>query len=98
MVRERFFGHVSPGGAGVLWRVGHTSYASRARLGENLAWAADDLAAPVRRSPPGCARPDTGATLAKHVRHVGVGVTPGAPADVRGAPAATYATVFGRRS
>lgn len=36
--------------------------------------------------------------LAKHVRHVGVGVTPGAPADVRGTPAATYATVFGRRS
>ena len=104
MVRERFFGHVSPAGSTLTSRVRDgTSYlrggVRRWSLGENLAWGAGERATPrniVRawmRSPGHRAN-----ILDGRFRHVGIGVVVGAPADARGQAAATYTTDFGFRT
>lgn len=103
MVRERFFGHVSPGGSTLVSRVRKgTKYLRGARswkLGENLAWGSGQLATPAytvkawMRSP-GHRRN----ILTPRFRHIGIGVVLGAPAKTNGMAAATYTTDFGRRS
>jgi uncharacterized protein YkwD len=103
MVRESFFDHVSPGGSTLLSRVRRgTAYLKNVRafaLGENIAWGSGEFATPAetmdgwmhsaghRRN-----------ILNRRFRHIGIGITPGAPEDVQGMPAATYATDFGCRT
>lgn len=99
MVRQRFFGHLSPAGHTPLARIQRTRYArGPIQVGENLAWGSEHLATPAqtvaaRMRSPGHRRN----VLAKHVRHVGIGVAIGAPADLASGSAATYAAVFANR-
>ena len=104
MVRERFFGHVSPAGSTLSSRVrGGTSYLRGPvrtwSLGENLAWGAGELATP-RNIVRGWmeSRGHRANILDGRFRHVGIGVVTGAPADTRGQAAATYTTDFGFRA
>jgi uncharacterized protein YkwD len=83
MVRRRYFGHWTPGGAGLLQRVRRTGYLARCspcRVGENLHWARGGGTRPsavVRawlRSPPHRA-----ILLSPAFREVGIGLARGAP-------------------
>ena len=104
MVRDRFFGHVSPAGSTLSSRVrGGTRYLRGSvrtwSLGENLAWGVGERAAPrsiVRAwmTSPGHREN----ILEERFRHIGIGVVTGAPADTRGRAAATYTTDFGFRA
>ena len=102
MVRDRFFAHEAPGGSTMTSRIRKSSYLRRARawsIGENLAWGAGDRSTPGRivrawMDSPGHRRNILDGTF----RDIGVGITIGAPAEVRAAsPAATFVTEFGRR-
>ena len=100
MVRQNFFGHVSPSGSTLLQRIRKAAYLNSTRaysVGENLAWGTRELSTPrqtVRSwmgSPPHRAN-----MLDRGFREIGIGVAIGVP---RGDdPGATYATEFGRRS
>lgn len=111
MVRDGFFGHVSPTGSTLSTRVrGGTSYLRGPvrswSLGENLAWGSGELATPQQivrswMNSSGHRRN----ILDRRFRHVGIGVATGAPGGIatgaadgvgRG-PAATYTTDFGVR-
>jgi uncharacterized protein YkwD len=102
MVRERFFGHVSPGGSTLTKRVRNgTKYINESvrdwSLGENLAWGSRRLSTP--RATVRAWMRSSGHRhniLDDRFRDVGIGVAPGAPARVSG-PAATYTTEFGYR-
>jgi uncharacterized protein YkwD len=100
MVRQSFFGHVSPAGSTVLQRIRKASYLKSARaysVGENLAWGTRELATPrqtVRNwmnSPPHRRN-----MLDRGFREIGIGIAIGVPQGSD--PGATYATEFGRRS
>lgn len=103
MVRQRFFDHVSPSGSTLGSRVRRGTGYLRGRvrswsLGENLAWGSGELSTPAQivrswMNSPGHRRN----ILDRRFRHIGIGVVPGAPNDVRGQPAATYTTDFGSR-
>lgn len=103
MVRESFFGHVSPGGSTMLSRIrsgtGYLSRASSYALGENIAWGSGRLATP-RQTVTAWMRSSghRANILDRRFRQIGIGVAFGAPRDVGGAPAATYTTDFGSRS
>jgi uncharacterized protein YkwD len=100
MVSRRYFAHVSRAGTEFSQRIRRTGYlrgASRAVLGENLAWGGGRLATPrqiVRswmRSPGHRAN-----MLQRRFSEVGIGVVRSLP--VRGlGRGATYAAEFGRR-
>jgi uncharacterized protein YkwD len=101
MVRERFFGHVSPAGTTMTIRIRNTSYlrsAHRWSLGENLAWGAGNGASPAQivnawmHSPPHRRN-----VLDRRFRHIGIGVADGAPTDAFSGAPATYVTEFGQR-
>ena len=104
MVRERFFGHVSPAGSTLSSRVrGGTSYLRGSvrtwSLGENLAWGVGERATPrtiVRAWMDSPGHREN--ILEDRFRHIGIGVVTGAPADTRGRAAATYTTDFGFRA
>jgi uncharacterized protein YkwD len=103
MVTHGFFAHVGYDGSTLGSRVrSHTDYISRAArwsLGENLYWGSGSLATPMQSV-------DGWMHSAGHRRNVldgkfrdiGIGIAIGAPQDVAGSPAATYATEFGTRS
>lgn len=103
MVRNDFFGHVTPGGRTLLDRIVDVadSYVENTRrfvLGENVAWGAGDRATPRETVIAWMQSPGHKANiLNRRFRHIGVGIAEGAPADVGDAPAATYATEFGAR-
>ena len=100
MVRQRFFGHVSPAGASMAERIRDAGYARGYwSAGEALAWGSGTRATPRAvvsawmRSPPHRA-----VLLGRSYRDVGIGVALGSP---RGAPAqssATYAAELGSRA
>lgn len=103
MVVHRFFDHVGADGSTLASRILHTTkYAVRAAnwsLGENLYWGSGDLATPRQSvvawmNSPGHRRN----MLNRKFRDIGIGITIGAPEDVSGQSAATYATEFGTRS
>jgi uncharacterized protein YkwD len=103
MVTHRFFAHVGHDGSTLSSRVvSSTKYVARAAswsLGENLYWGSGRLATPQQSvegwmNSPGHRRN----VLNSRFRDIGIGITIGAPEDVSGSSAATYATEFGTRS
>jgi uncharacterized protein YkwD len=101
MVRDDFFGHVSPGGSTMAQRIKRTSYLNGTHgwsLGENLAWGSGSSSTPAQivnawmHSPPHRANILNGA-----FREIGIGVASGAPTG-HGDAGATYVNEFGRRS
>ncbi len=103
MVRQRFFAHVSPSGSTLVQRVRKsTRYLRGARswaLGENIAWGSGTLATPANTVRAWMRSPGHRKNiLTPRFRHIGIGVTGGAPRPTNGLPAATYTTDFGRRS
>ena len=105
MVSQGFFAHVGNDGSTLRSRVARaTNYLTNNRvaqwsLGENLYWGSGDLATPEQSvkawlNSPGHRRN----MLNKTFRDIGIGIAVGAPQDVAGSPAATYATEFGTRS
>lgn len=101
MVRQRFFGHVSPSGRKLVQRIRASNYLDRARsyfVGENLAWGSGSLATPRERVEGWMdSRGHRANILNRRFRHIGVGVSTGAPRSTR-MEAATYVTHFGKRS
>jgi uncharacterized protein YkwD len=103
MVAHGFFAHVGFDGSTLSTRVkGATKYLKRTArwsLGENLYWGSGDLATPAESVNAWMHSPGHRANvLNKNFRDIGIGIAIGAPEDVAGAPAATYATEFGTRS
>ena len=103
MVRQRFFDHVCPSGSTLTSRVrGSTAYLRGARrfsLGENIAWGSGYLATPRQTVVTWMQSPVHRANILRNrFRHVGVGVTIGAPEDGEESSAATYTTAFGYRA
>jgi uncharacterized protein YkwD len=103
MVVQRFFDHVGRDGSTLASRIVRTTkYVARAanwQLGENLYWGSGDLATPRQSvvawmNSPGHRRN----MLNRRFRDIGIGITIGAPEDISGQSAATYATEFGTRS
>jgi uncharacterized protein YkwD len=103
MVRRRFFAHDIPGGPTFSQRAKASAYARSARrmtMGENIAWATDELATPAAivdewlRSP-GHRRN----VMRRQFRDIGVGVVDAAPEDGwEPDSSATYVLAFGWRA
>jgi uncharacterized protein YkwD len=101
MVRDGFFGHVSPSGSTPLDRIKATAYLNGFRIftyGENLAWGTGDYATPAHivsswMDSPGHRRN----ILNARFKEIGIGIALGAPAEDAQDEGATYATSFGRR-
>jgi len=103
MVRERFFSHVSPSGSTLISRVrSQTTYLRGARssaLGENISWGSGVHGTPLSTVTAWMSSPAHRAEiLTRGFRSIGIGIAGGAPLATAGSPAATYTTVFGRRS
>ncbi|MCP9490011.1 MAG: CAP domain-containing protein [Solirubrobacteraceae bacterium MAG38_C4-C5] len=102
MVSKRFFAHVTPGGGTLLQRIrAQSSYLDRARsyfVGENLAWGAGSRATPRETMASWMNSPTHRANiLNSRFRHLGVGLSTGAPRPTS-SRAATYVTHFGQRT
>lgn len=101
MVRHRFFAHVTPGGGTLTQRIRESSYLDSARgykIGENLAWGSGSLATPKRRVTSWMDSPGHRANiLNSRFRHLGVGLSTGAPKQTS-LRSATYVTHFGQRT
>ena len=102
MVREHFFDHVCPEGSTMQTRIrkgtGYLSHASDWALGENLGWGSGPKSTPqsmVRLWMASAGHRDNLHT--ERVRHIGIGVATGAPANIGRARAATDTTDFGYR-
>jgi uncharacterized protein YkwD len=98
MVRQRFFDHTAPDGTTFDQRIRAAGYVSFQTLAENIAWGAGRQATPARivdgwMHSSGHRRN----ILDRDLHEIGIGIAPGAPQDIRGQPAATYTTDFGRR-
>ncbi|WP_320670966.1 CAP domain-containing protein [Patulibacter defluvii] len=102
MVREDFFGHVTPSGVSFSRRIAAAGYPPRRRAwraGENLAWGTGKMATPrdvVRRwmASPGHRRN----LLDRAFDETGIGIALGAPGvAATGRTAATYVQVLGAR-
>ena len=101
MAQSNYFSHDSRSGASFLDRIRRAGYLRRARrwsVGENIAWGTGSLSTPrsiVRawmRSPGHRAN-----ILQGSFRHIGIGLSFGAPVRAAGPVAATYTTDFGTR-
>jgi uncharacterized protein YkwD len=102
MVSHRFFAHVGYDGSTLRSRVKTgTSYLSRVAqwsLGENLYWGSDALATPAQSVDAWMHSPGHRANVLNgKFRDIGIGIAIGAPENIQGSPAATYATEFGTR-
>jgi uncharacterized protein YkwD len=100
MVAESFFDHVAPSGSTFVQRIEHSTYltgSSGWSLGENLAWGDGTLSTPRQIVRAWMHSPEHRHNiLTAAYRDAGLGVALGTPVD--GAPGATYANEFGRRS
>lgn len=100
MVARGYFDHDSPGGHDMVDRVIAAHWASRHsawRLGENIAWGAEDYATPRRIVALWMGSPGhRDNILDGRFREAGTGVAAGAPQRTRGR-AATYTMDFGAR-
>ena len=94
-----FFDHVSPAGTTPLERVkaaGYLAGATSWAVGENIAWGEQRLSTPGEIMRSWMDSPGHRANiLNRRFRHVGIGVSTGAP--IGGAGGATYTTAFGKR-
>jgi uncharacterized protein YkwD len=102
MVRDRFFDHTSPGGSTMVSRIKATSYmrdAVRWTVGENLAWGTGTMATPRATVDAWMHSADHRANLLdRGFAEVGIGIAPGAPAELQAdETGGTYVTDFGRR-
>lgn len=101
MVRHRFFAHVTPRGGTLKQRIRESSYLDRARryfVGENLAWSAGSQATPRQTMAAWMDSPTHRANiLNRRFRHLGVGLSTGAPKPTS-SRSATYVTHFGQRT
>ncbi len=101
MVRHRFFAHVTPGGGTLKQRIRKSGYLDGARsydIGENLAWGSGSLATPTRRVAAWMESPGHRANILNpRFRHLGVGLSTGAPKRTS-LRSATYVTHFGKRA
>ena len=101
MVRHRFFAHVTPGGGTLTQRIRDSGYLDGARnhnIGENLAWGSGSWATPRRKVASWMDSPGHRANILNpRFRHLGVGVSTGAPRPTS-LLAATYVTHFGQRA
>jgi uncharacterized protein YkwD len=100
MVRQRFFGHVSPAGASMAERIRDVGYARGYwSAGEALAWGSGARATPRAvvsawmHSPPHRA-----VLLGRNYRDVGIGMALGSPGTAPAESSATYAAELGRRT
>lgn len=100
MVRQGFFGHVSPGGQTITGRLAsYTELASSWRTGENLAWGEGARATPssiVRGWMQSPSHRDN--ILSGAFREIGIGIAGGTPEGSLPAVSATYTTEFGART
>jgi uncharacterized protein YkwD len=102
MVTHSFFAHVGYDGSTLRSRVKTgTSYLNRVAqwsLGENLYWGSDALATPAQSVDAWMHSPGHRANVLNgRFRDIGIGIAIGAPQNIQGGPAATYATEFGTR-
>jgi uncharacterized protein YkwD len=100
MVRQQFFGHVSPAGASMSERLRKVGYGGRRWVaGEALAWGSGTSATPRAivaawmNSPPHRA-----VLLGRNYRDVGIGVALGSPFGRAMGSSATYAAELGKRA
>jgi uncharacterized protein YkwD len=104
MVTHGFFAHVGYDGSTVRSRISKgtkylSSRVSQWSLGENLYWGSGELSTPQESVQAWMHSPGHRANmLNKTFRDIGIGIAIGAPENVEGSPAATYATEFGTRS
>lgn len=102
MVEQSFFSHYSPGGTSPVSRIQETGYLARAgwwSIGENIRWGSGAEATPQSAVVAWMNSPSHRRTLlSPRWRHVGIGVSPGSPADVDDLGAATYTADFGART
>ena len=104
MVTHGFFAHVGFDGSTLRSRIKTgtrylTSRVARWSLGENLYWGSGSLATPAQSVDAWMhSAGHRHNVLNKNFRDIGIGIAIGAPQDVAGSPAATYATEFGTRS
>ncbi|HEX8122195.1 MAG TPA: CAP domain-containing protein [Solirubrobacteraceae bacterium] len=100
MVQQRFFDHVSPGGASVVVRAKRKGYrpAYGNFVGENIAWGSGIYATPAEIVDGWMHSSGHRANILHRQYHdIGVGVALGSPRGSVGQPAATYTTDFGSR-
>lgn len=101
MVRKRFFAHVTPDGGTLKQRISSSRYLNRTRsyrIGENLAWGSGSLATPRHRMESWMNSPSHRANILNpRFRHLGVGLSTGAPKETN-LQSATYVTHFGQRT
>jgi uncharacterized protein YkwD len=97
---DDYFDHVSPTGSTPLQRVkaaGYLAGASSWSVGENIAWGEQRLSTPREIMSAWMHSAGHKANiLNRSFRHVGIGVSLGAPMD--GGSGAIYTTAFGKRS
>jgi uncharacterized protein YkwD len=101
MARANYFSHDSRSGASFLDRIRRAGYLKRARrwsVGENIAWGTGRLSTPrsiVRAwmHSPGHRHN----ILQRNFRHIGIGISFGAPVRAASRGGATYTTDFGTR-
>jgi uncharacterized protein YkwD len=102
MARRKYFSHDTLGGGTFLDRIRQTGYlhgANRWAVGENLAWATLDIAAPRGVTNMWMNSPGHRANILNSTfREVGIGIAAGAPVRRLHRRAATYATDFGAKS
>lgn len=106
MVAEGFFSHGGPDGTSLNARardVGYIDDSTGAKVGETLAWARKQAAAPRTMIKAWLDSPThRSVILDPRYRNVGIGVAYGVPKSVAsvaaGTPAATYAATFGIRT
>ena len=100
MVRQHFFGHVSPGGQTINERLaGYVGSARSWTTGENLAWGEGSLATPAAIVRGWMASPSHRDNILKgEFKEIGIGIVGGTPSGALPAASATYTTEFGSRT
>lgn len=100
MVEQRYFAHAGPDGRGARDWIGETNYLDGARrtgIGENLGWASEGGATPLRLVQGWMNSPSHRQNiLRKQWADSGIGVVLGAPRE-EGGGGATYVQMFGFR-
>ena len=101
MARVHYFSHNSRSGASFLDRIrraGYLRHAHRWSVGENIAWGTGRLSTPRSIVRAWMHSPGHRANiLAPAFRHIGIGISFGAPVRVAARAKATYTTDFGMR-
>jgi uncharacterized protein YkwD len=101
MARVHYFSHNSYSGASFLDRIRRSGYLHLARrwsVGENIAWGTGGLSTPRSIVRAWMHSPGHRANILQpSFRHIGIGISFGAPVRIAARSAATYTTDFGMR-